>query len=213
MGIFNKIFGGADGIREWVHENYIQQISTAKRAGLAEDELHAMGVYGVLSARYIARRKPQSEKKLFAEIFPFVEMKGPLAIEMLAEYIVYQEIPNNARFDKRSRHELLGIEINKTLNEQCLVGNAGPAGMGIIYSVDWCNLLELKTIENIRKSSSESHDVGDESAEWDDLDEQIVECPKCGQSNISSRKCKSPVGTEWIKCPACGMNFQGIVGV
>ena len=140
MGIFNKLFGGADGIRESVNEVYEKQFNIYKKQGNDLGSSHRMAIISALGIRYAARFKPQSETFLTVEAMPFfiIENKKDAA-NILAEYIVFKETPNVCNYN------WLKEKINSSLNESPKHGVAG-----IEAEMPWKDLLEQKTIRKIK---------------------------------------------------------------
>lgn len=76
MGIFNKLFGGADSVRESVTEKYYQHLEIArKNQGDVRDQQLA-ALYGALATRYMARMKRKTEVELMGEIMSFADIEA-----------------------------------------------------------------------------------------------------------------------------------------
>ena len=95
MGFFNKLFGGPAGIRETVRESYREHRRTAN--GPHALSAHERGLYGVLSGRYSADRPPRPEIQIWTELIPFFLMDEEEGVEALAELVVREELPLEAR--------------------------------------------------------------------------------------------------------------------
>ena len=144
MGFLNKLFNGADGTRETMKEIYLKQIEVLKQQNVELEDIHGMGLYGALASRYIARGNPQPEVVIFSELAPFLAMEQADAVDMLAEYIVYKELPDKANSD------LLRRQINDALcNEYENTGKSSVYG-GIANTAAWCLLLEPYTISKLQ---------------------------------------------------------------
>ena len=79
--------------------SYERHLRTALRPGRAVvDSPHRIALYGALASRYRTRGISPLEPELWAELAPFVSMTpDALAVQALAEYVVYQELPDDAR--------------------------------------------------------------------------------------------------------------------
>jgi len=112
MGMFS-IFG-ASGIRNAMKKSYFKHYKMAMpdsvRLQKAETSPHQAGLYGALGSRIQVRGQKIIESVLWMELFPFMLMDENVAIEALAEYAVYQELPQKADI------ELLGSQINSALD-------------------------------------------------------------------------------------------------
>ena len=95
MGFFNKLFGGADGIRETMRESYDKHRQV--HAGLESFTPHERGLYGALASRYRAAHEPRPEIQIWTELIPFLLMDEADAVEAMAEIVVHDEAPIEAR--------------------------------------------------------------------------------------------------------------------
>lgn len=87
MGLWNKLFGGANGFRELTRETYANHAKLAPQGG---DDAHIAGLYGALKMRYKLRGIPavNDQALLIADITPFAAMKNKeQAIDSLADYL------------------------------------------------------------------------------------------------------------------------------
>lgn len=99
MGFFNKVFGGADGVREAMNDAYSRHLRLAHEGKLpSDDSPHRTALYGALGSRYRTASKSFSELDLWTELAPFLAMPEGSAVTALAEYVVLMELPNQARF-------------------------------------------------------------------------------------------------------------------
>jgi hypothetical protein len=138
MGLFTKLFGGADGIREAMRESYQMHVKLARQKSL--DFPHAIGLYGALGSRYKVRQLPVVEVAIWAELSPFLEMNESDAIEAIAEYAVFQQRPNDAR------QEWLAGVINEVLLRSTEASLTAMATSGYIHQFSWYRLLEPRTV-------------------------------------------------------------------
>ena len=106
-----------------------------------------LGLYGALGTRYIARGTPVVEVALWGELAPFLIMKEKQAIEALAEYLVFQEHPKEAKVAWLRR------VINAALRSPG--ETADLATMGFINQVSWCALLDPDTRKTIEETAQE----------------------------------------------------------
>lgn len=95
MGLFKKLFGGPEGTREKVRESYRKYRRTAN--GPHSLSAHERGLYGVLSSHYVGERPPRPEIQIWTELIPFLLMDEAEGVEALAELIVHEELPLEAR--------------------------------------------------------------------------------------------------------------------
>ena len=89
---------GAQGIRDAMMKSYHKHVELARQHGTPpETSVHACGLYGALSSRYLAGFEQVAEPEVWAELAPFVHLQPSLGSEALAEYVVYKEMPSEAR--------------------------------------------------------------------------------------------------------------------
>ena len=152
MGIWTKLFGGADGIREVMRESYDKHVRLSQRGEIPLADLpHSLGLYGALGSRYRARGKPVMEDigwevLIRGELSPFMLMKETEAVEALAEYVVYKELPQKARIT------WLKELINSSLRSCKDDSKIAMATVGLINQVAWCSLLEPETMKIIERA-------------------------------------------------------------
>jgi hypothetical protein len=92
---------GADGARWAMRMSYRKHVDLAKSGSIKCDDPHSAGLFGALGTRYkLLGRVPNgavSEVVLWGELAPFLAMPQEEAVEALAEYVVAQEKPRQAR--------------------------------------------------------------------------------------------------------------------
>jgi hypothetical protein len=110
MGFFSKLFGGAEGTRETMRESY--HTHREMRAGSDSRSPHEQGLYGALESRYVAAHAPRPEIQIWTELIPFLLMDEDEAVEALAELMVHDEMPLEART------EWLGARIRWVIHER-----------------------------------------------------------------------------------------------
>lgn len=139
MGIWTKLLGGAEGCREAMRESYEKHVRKAKQERIKESPPHEAGLHGALATRYLARGTPAKEILLWGELAPFLAMKEAEAVEALAEYIVFQERPKEARV------AWLKEAINSALCSCSANSRIALAAGGLINQVAWGALLKPET--------------------------------------------------------------------
>ena len=148
MGFWTTLFGVPDACRETMRKSYEKHVRLAHEGKLpSTNPPHNLGLYGALGTRYIARGTPVVEVALWGELAPFLIMKEEQAVEALAEYVVFQEHPKDARV------VWLKMVINAALRSPG--ETADLATMGFINQVSWCALLDPDTRKTIEKTDLE----------------------------------------------------------
>lgn len=142
MGLWNKMFGGADGCREVIRDAYIKHVRLAKnRQSQSRDSSHIIGMYGALGLRHHARGTKGGDVRIWNELAPFLAMGEREAVEALAEYVVFQESPQEARVT------WLRDSINAALGSLSDDSQRKMAAIGMLNRVAWCALLTADTAE------------------------------------------------------------------
>ena len=95
MGFFAKLFGGPEGTRKTVRESYQHHRRTAN--GPHSLSAHERGLYGALASHYGAERPPRPEIQIVTELIPFFLMDENEGVDALAELVVQEELPLEAR--------------------------------------------------------------------------------------------------------------------
>lgn len=95
MGFFSKLLGGAEGTRETMRELYDKHRQTRPSSDSVSP--HEQGLYGALESRYVADHAPRPEIQIWTELIPFLLMDEEEAVEALAEIMVHDEVPLEAR--------------------------------------------------------------------------------------------------------------------
>src|SRR5215213_8986802 len=142
MGLWNKMFGGADGCREVIRDAYIKHVRLAKhRQSQSRDSSHMIGLYGALGLRHRARGTKGGEVRIWNELAPFLAMEEQEAVAAVAEYVVFQESPQEARIT------WLRDSINAALGSVTDDAYRKMAAIGMINQVAWCALLTSDTTQ------------------------------------------------------------------
>jgi phage FluMu protein Com len=129
--------------------------------------------------------KDTSEPVIWGELAPFLAMEPGHAVEALAEYIVYQERPGEARTD------WLRAIINRALSEATPHDLLPLASFGAANSVLWSNWLNRRP---------------------EDFTDLEVNCPSCGYANeydlADSRRIGSTVLSGEFACDDCDKKIR-----
>ncbi|MBI5763032.1 MAG: hypothetical protein HZA51_05860 [Planctomycetes bacterium] len=89
---------GSQGIRDAMTKSYHKHISDLDPKKIPDGtSLHQAALYGALATRYIVSLKPKAEVVVWLEIAPFMRLPSNDAVNALAEYVVYKEMPTEAR--------------------------------------------------------------------------------------------------------------------
>lgn len=149
MGMWTKLFGGAEGCREAMRESYQKhfQLAQAGQISFFDQSPHSLGLYGALGSRYRAWGRPINEAIIWSELTPFLLMGQSGGIEALAEYAVFQERPNEARTG------WLRDRINVALRSCHDDSLMAAAALALMNRVAWCALLEPSTLRVIEQSN------------------------------------------------------------
>ncbi len=191
MGLFNRAFGGANGVREAMqltYANHVADIDSGKIQVSDRSEAHVFGLYGALSTRYWVRGGTRTEAQLMMELAPFCAMTDKkAAIAMLAEYAVFQERPADAEVG------VLRTVLNATAEGIWDAPWLQATVQGIAFGADWARLLDPDTIYVLRARN----DAASKNAEA--FSEKIViSCPQCAQ------KLRVSAGPNMVAaCPRC----------
>ncbi len=103
MGLWNlfKNANNADGIREAMRMSYDNSLKLAVKSGLqrSSDVARHLALFGTLESRYQVSGVPteNAETLIWAELLPFMWLDEHAAREALAEYVVYKEMPADAK--------------------------------------------------------------------------------------------------------------------
>lgn len=143
MGIFTKLFGGTEGIREAMRESYEKHYKLAQVHEFPGLTPHEAGLLGALGTRYKAWGKKVSEQLLWIELTPFLMMEERQAVEALAEYVVFKEYP------KRARTLWLLRCLNSAIMSCEDTDLVASIILGLAHEVPWVALLEKQTLDKI----------------------------------------------------------------
>ncbi len=122
MEFFKKIFNLAspEGGRDAMRSSYKQHVKLAQKSNLSN--AHEFGLYGALASRYKTRwQEPikPTESEIWIELIPFLSMNEQESVEVLAEYVLYQEWPMESKISwlKEKINEAL-LNISEFTDEQ-----------------------------------------------------------------------------------------------
>jgi len=154
MGWFNlfKNINSAEGAREAMRLSYKKHLDLARQGKIpsAHNPCHT-GLYGALGSRYKMRGMPVTEIVLWSELVPFLLMKETEATEALAEYVVYQEKPEEANISWLKK--LINTALRVAPSSEELLRST--ASLGFLDQVAWCNLLDIDVKNRLEKESEE----------------------------------------------------------
>jgi hypothetical protein len=151
----------AEGCREAMFLSYKKHLKPSNRTeGLKGSmPLHHVALYGALGSRYKRRRITITELDILAELVPFLLMSEREAPEALAEYVVYQERPREARtfwLKKLINDSLRRVEFSEESVRTMAI-------MAVKNSVAWCDLIN-HDVKKILTTNLE-RDYGQQSQE------------------------------------------------
>jgi hypothetical protein len=136
MGLFNRIFGGADGIRESMRDSYFEHVKHARSQGESDAlEAHHAGLYGAFATRLMAAGRGASPPAVIAELAPFLAMPQMQGLEWLVEYVVLNERPANGRMSE------LGKAISDAIVRCESSDLLSAAAFAVMQGVPWRFLL------------------------------------------------------------------------
>ena len=160
MGMWNKLFGGAEGCREAMCQSYEKHVRLAARQGNFDgvDSPHSRGLYGALETRYIVGGRPAPEVVLWGELAPFLAMMEDIGLKALVEYVVYQEYPPGST-DVSWLREVINSALRSWIDDEWLA----VAGAGWVNQVAWVALLDSDTQERLERVMM---GLGDEEVDW-----------------------------------------------
>jgi hypothetical protein len=143
---FLKNIGNAESTRESIRLSY-KKHSAGAAAAEHDTDRHSVGLYGALATRYRLMRRRVVEVEVWAELAPFLAMSVGRGVEALAEYIVYQERPNEARTSW----------LKKEINNALMLRGAHLqfAVIAIANQVLWAHWLDAGTKRNIDTAGTE----------------------------------------------------------
>lgn len=113
-----------EGIREAMRMSYDKHLKLSiegKIHSLTPTQPEWLALYGALSTRYVVSGVPIdnmiAEWLIWADLLPFLYLEPDIAREALAEYIVYKEMPRDARISWLTTIVQQGCKIGKDKND------------------------------------------------------------------------------------------------
>ena len=106
MGFWHQLrnLNNAEGIRESMRMSYDKHLKLATEGRirfLTPTTPHRTALYDAMGTRYMASGVPidnaTAEMLIWADLLPFLYLDERMAREALAEYVVYKEMPKDAR--------------------------------------------------------------------------------------------------------------------
>jgi hypothetical protein len=105
MGFWHKLknINNAEGIRESMRMSYDKHFKLAmnSKISLNSGTPHQAALYGALGSRFLVSGVPVdnavTEMLIWADLLPFIYLDQHIAREALAEYVVYKEMPKDAK--------------------------------------------------------------------------------------------------------------------
>jgi hypothetical protein len=137
------------GTREQVRRSYAEHcVHSSLPVGTPP---HRAGLYGALRDSHVQHGRPAHALYLWAELTPFLLMSEETACAALAEYIVYQDLPQSAQVS------WLAQVINAALRLPALSKDSPRtmAPLAMIKNVAWCDLLEAYVRRTIEKEAEQ----------------------------------------------------------
>jgi len=155
MGLLQTLhsFFHRTGPREQVRRSYAEHcVRSSLPIGTPP---HRAGLHGALRDSHVQRGQPVRELYLWAELTPFLLMSEETACKALAEYIVYQDVPQSAQVS------WLAQVINAALRLPALSKDSPRvmASLAMIKNVAWCDLLETDVRRTIEAEAEHVRDA------------------------------------------------------
>ena len=127
MGPWDQLenINNAEGIREIVRRSYDENFSLVVKIGLAQTASKVAGdslsettqyfaLFNVMEVYYFVSGLDNAEKSIWAELLPFLYLDKQTAREALAEYVVYKEMPKDAKISWLETVVQQGCELTKS---------------------------------------------------------------------------------------------------
>ena len=122
---------------------YHSQLKYLSRNG--DENPHGQALMNAMGSRYSARKQNISEIALFAEVAPFVSMEPSEAAAALAEYVIYQEHPNDAKV------YYLRVLINDAFKDNNDAELRKAFVSGYLLRPQWTSLLDQSTLDDLQR--------------------------------------------------------------
>jgi len=129
MGFWHKLknINNAEGIREIVCWSYDESFNLVVKSGVAQPASKVSGdtlsettrhfaLFGVMEKYFFASGVENVKRSIWAELLPFLYLDKQTGREALAEYVVYKEMPKDAKISWLETVVLRGCELAKSKN-------------------------------------------------------------------------------------------------
>lgn len=206
MGLWKTLtnLSNADGIREAMTRAYHRHRRHAAERGSPSP--HEDGLSGALASRYVVSGISCSDTVLLSNLAPFFAMNESQGIEALAEYVVLQEMPSDAR------KQWLAECIRRVLLSMRDASLLRLVEAGISWDVAWVSLLSDAVRETVLSNAALSaqktvEDEIDDDIDDDDLARRVLELDRGFQELIDRdpnsamaemcRRCRDQLNNPW----------------
>lgn len=147
----------AEGIREAMRMSYDKHFDLVRSGQLPANGAphHHIGLFGALGTRYQLRGVGVTEIVIWGSLAPFLAMSAKEGVNALAEYVVLQERPVDAK------RAWLCVAINRALRRNLDENLLMLAHIGLDNRVLWCELLEDDVRDLLWAGIARTLDEGD----------------------------------------------------
>lgn len=127
MGFWHqfKNINNAEGIRETMRMSYDKHLKLTMKGKMplsAGTTPHSVALYGALGSRFRVSGIPVNnfiaEALIWADLLPFLYLDSEIAREALAEYVVYKEMPKDAKISWLTTIVQKGCQAGKDNHEE-----------------------------------------------------------------------------------------------
>jgi hypothetical protein len=123
MGFWHKLknINNAEGIRESMRMSYDKHFKLAMN-GKIPGTPHQAALYGALASRFLVSGVPVdnaiTEMLIWADLLPFMYLDQHIAREALAEYVVWKEMPKDAKISWLTTVVQKGCQVGKDNHQE-----------------------------------------------------------------------------------------------
>jgi hypothetical protein len=126
MGLWDllKNINNAEGIREAMRMSYNKHFKLAMNGKIPLNNTtpHRIALYGALASRFRLSGVPvdnvTAEALIWADLLPFLYLDQHTACEALAEYVVYKEMPKDAKISWLTTLVQKGCQVGKDSHQE-----------------------------------------------------------------------------------------------
>jgi hypothetical protein len=126
MGFWHQLknINNAEGIRETMRMSYDKHLKLAQngKIPLNGETPHRTALYGALGSRFRVSGVPVdnviAEALIWADLMPFLYLDSDIGREALAEYVVYKEMPKDAKISWLTTLVQKGCQIAQNNHEE-----------------------------------------------------------------------------------------------